>query len=598
MVELTPFYRRTALVSGALLLAALACRQAPPKPAISQAGGETVAPLPETWAPERLSMVRGIAVANVRASIKASLDSVKSRSLSKETVEHARRLYGEYSGGPLWFKSNGLDHERVGFLMRALANGDADALNLGDYPLGELADAVNASEGKGAVTADQLARADFFLTAAYAALGEDLLTGQIDPKTVLQSWHIDPQEEKVDSALARTLRSEPLDQAIATMGPLEEGYIALRTELAHYRALASKGDWPTVPTGKLLKPGEVESSDRLAAVRARLAVEGMLSDSGSTASPSQSDSAGAARKNPHASTVRYDRALAGAVARFQARHNIPVDSALGPETVASMNIPVTYRLGQIAANMERYRWLPRTLGSRYILVNVPAFQLQAFDSSRKVLEMKVIVGMEYEGKATPVFSDTMQFVVFRPYWNITDEIAATETWPKAKADPNYMAANNLETYIDGGKTHIRQLPGDHNSLGLVKFIFPNDYNIYLHDTPEGELFNKDVRAFSHGCIRLEHPDKLAEFVLGWSADQVQSAMHGTSDNHRVNLPRSIPVYIAYFTTYVRDSTLFFGNDLYKRDDALMVATAGGAIPSPAAIKAAAALRKMAEDWTK
>jgi len=185
------------------------------------------------------------------------------------------------------------------------------------------------------------------------------------------------------------------------------------------------------------------------------------------------------------------------------------------------------RLGQIAANLERHRWLPRTLGGdggRYVVANVPAFRLTAYEGEKKALEMKVVVGKDYEDRKTPVFADSMQTVVFRPYWNITDSIAAKETWPKIRANPGYMEEEQLETYTEGGKTRLRQKPGEKNSLGLVKFLFPNTFNIYLHDTPSRTLFQKDVRAFSHGCIRLERPAELAAWVLGWPVDSVRRAM--------------------------------------------------------------------------
>jgi L,D-transpeptidase YcbB len=290
----------------------------------------------------------------------------------------------------------------------------------------------------------------------------------------------------------------------------------------------------------------------------------------------------------------YDRHLAAAVADFQAHHSIGVDSMLGKETVDAMNVSPTYRLAQVAANLERYRWMPRSLGSRYVIVNVPQFHLEAFDSGQKSLEMKVIVGQEYEDKATPVFSDSMEFVVFRPYWNITDAIAAKEIWPKVNSDPGYLAANNMEVYNDHGTRRVRQLPGPKNSLGLVKFMFPNDFNIYLHDTPNDELFKKDVRAFSHGCIRVEKPAELAQWVLGWDADKVQQAMHDGPNNKQVNLPKKIPVYIVYFTTYARGGQLYFGNDLYDRDSKLVQQVQDVAVQSPETLKALESLRQMAK----
>jgi murein L,D-transpeptidase YcbB/YkuD len=334
-----------------------------------------------------------------------------------------------------------------------------------------------------------------------------------------------------------------------------------------------------------VKPGEPANPAMLAAVRNRLAAEGIIPANAAT-----KESTTSTPQNKAAPASTYDHDLASAVALFQARHGINVDSALGKETIDAMNVPAEYRLGQIAANMERYRWLPRSFGSRYIFVNVPAFKLQAFDTGQKVLEMKVIVGQEYQDKATPVFADSLETVVFRPYWNVTPDIAAKEIFPKG---PEYLARENMETYQENGQTRVRQRPGPKNALGFVKFLFPNDFNIYLHDTPNHELFKQDVRAFSHGCIRLEKPAELAQWVLGWPADKVQQEMQNPPDNKSVKVPQKIPVFITYFTTYLNNGQLFFGNDLYSRDDKLVPEVMAGALPNKEVVDAVQALRRIA-----
>jgi murein L,D-transpeptidase YcbB/YkuD len=207
--------------------------------------------------------------------------------------------------------------------------------------------------------------------------------------------------------------------------------------------------------------------------------------------------------------------------------------------------------------------------------------------------MKVIVGADYKDRTTPVFSDRMEYVVFRPYWNVTPDIQEKELDPKIAKEPGFMERNSYEYWKDGGVTRIRQKPGPKNSLGLVKFLFPNSFNIYLHDTPDDELFEKDVRAFSHGCIRLEKPAELAQWVLGWPADSVEGAMNKEPNNKTVKLPVAIPVYIVYFTTFIGDDGLQFGNDLYSRDGELVAAVRGGAMPSDEAVEAARALRQIA-----
>ena len=531
-------------------------------------GGDVV-----NWSPPNPATIAGVPNATVRSAIESRINGAAPKSIGEDSWRHVRAIYRNYGGAPLWLTDDGVDEKRFNALNQALAAADSDALRTDVYPTAELRQAVEALRDKNA-TAEQLAAADVLLTTTYAAIGEDLLTGQVNPRAFSQSWFIDPKEEEVDSTLARSLRDAQLDRSIARMRPQDPGYEALRRELGRYRDLAAKGEWPQVPKGRALKPGESDAPARLTALVARLRAEGQL-DRDLTLAPA-TDSGAAAKRDTAAGRVVYAPELAGAVARFQAEHGIVVDSVLGPETVTSLNLPVQYRLGQIAANLERFRWLPRTLGSRYILVNVPAFQLQAFDNGKPALEMKVIVGAEYEDRATPVFSDSMQYVIFRPYWNVPDSIAIKEIYPKLEQDASYMERNSYEFATIDGKRRVRQKPGDKNSLGLIKFMFPNDFNIYLHDTPEGELFAKDVRAFSHGCIRLEHPDQLAQFVLGWSADSVRSQMERGRDDHRVNLAQKVPVYIVYFTTYVKNDQLFFGNDLYSRDDALVKAVADGA----------------------
>jgi murein L,D-transpeptidase YcbB/YkuD len=412
------------------------------------------------------------------------------------------------------------------------------------------------------------------LTSAFVALGEDYLTGQVDPKSVAQNWHIDPQEEQVDSSLARAMRISALDKAITTMRPQDPDYSNLRKALDQFQQIVVKGGWKGVPEGEAVKPGESMSAARIAALRERLAAEGFNAPADATGG------------------AVYDHALAGAVANFQAHHGIVVDSMLGKETVEALNQSAPYRAAQIAANLERLRWLPRNFGSRYVYVNVPAFRLDAFDKGQKVLSMKVIVGEDYEDKATPVFSDVMETVVFRPYWNVTPDIAAKEIFPKIESNPGYLAANDYELYREGGETRVRQRPGDKNALGRVKFLFPNDFNIYLHDTPNQDLFKKDVRAFSHGCIRVEKPSELAQWVLGWDAGRVESAMDG-SNNNSVKVPQKIPVYIVYGTAYIRDNQLYFGNDLYDRDDKLVAQVMRGALPTTEMVQSVQALRRIA-----
>ena len=551
-----------------------------------------------TWAPATLTEVRGVPIAELKTALAQRLADKAPAGTDADSWKHTQALYRSLGETPLWLTSDGLATDRARALTDAVLKISDDGLRLDEYPVAPLTTALAALKKTAKPTAQQYADADVLLSATYAGMGKDLLVGQISPTSVGQAWHIDPSEENVDSALVHAL-GDTLERGIAEMRPADSTYAALQKELVRYRDIESKGDWPRVPAGKTLKAGQSDSPARLATLRARLTAEGYDGSAGSatpsgttTATPSATNRTPAANSPRSAGSGVYDAALADEIGRYQARHGITVDKRLSPETVNSLNVPVAYRLGQVAANLERQRWMPRSLGSRYVFVNVPAFQLTAFDSGETSLSMKVIVGQEFEDKATPVFSDTMQTVVFRPFWNITPDIQRMEIEPKIANDPSYLERENLEYFTDGGERRIRQKPGGKNSLGLVKFLFPNSFNIYLHDTPNHELFNKDVRAFSHGCIRLEKPAELAQWVLGWDAARVQQAMESGPDNVSVRLPERIPVYITYGTAYVRDGQLSFGNDLYHRDEQLVKAAARGALLSHEAVAALQALRKI------
>ena len=518
------------------------------------------------WVPERQEKYMGVPAADIQAALAQRLAAKPVAPVTEDQWKHVRKLYSTFSQQLLWLGDKGVHEPRVAALLDRIAAADSDAIDLNTYPLAELSRALTSLGDK--PTAQQIAEADAMLSAAFVTYGENMFTGQFSPQGLGQAWHINSQDEKVDSALSLSIREDDFTAALVRMRPQDPAYDSLRTEFGRYRAAVARGGWPVIPKGTALSRGDRGSSARMAALRARLRAEGYLADDSS------------------ASNV-FNRRMAGAIADYQRHHAIGVDSALGPETVASLNVPADYRAAQVAANLERYRWMPRTLGTRYILVNVPQFYLHAYDSGQQTLDMKVIVGKEYEDKATPVFSDSMEYVVFRPYWLVTPTIAAKEIFPKG---PEYLAENDMEVYNDHGREAVRQRPGPKNALGFVKFLFPNDYNIYLHDTPNHELFRKEVRAFSHGCIRVENATKLAEWVLGWDAARVDAAMHG-QNNRQIELPSKIPVYIVYFTAYFEDAHVNFSNDLYDRDSKL-VQRVHAAVVTPETVAAQQALRHL------
>jgi L,D-transpeptidase YcbB len=294
----------------------------------------------------------------------------------------------------------------------------------------------------------------------------------------------------------------------------------------------------------------------------------------------------------------YQGALVDAVKNFQRRHGRDPNGRIGPQTLADLNVPLSSRVQQMQLTLERWRWLPLDYQKSPIVANIPEFHLRAYDENFKIaLAMNVVVGKAY-GHDTPVFSDIMQYVVFRPYWSVPYSIVRAEFLPRIARDPDYLAQKGFEVVnsheevvtsgtvttdvleqLRAGKLFVRQKPGPENALGLVKFIFPNNYNVYMHDTPAHELFSQSRRDFSHGCIRLERPADLAVWVLrdnpGWNMDRVRAAMNG-STTQQVNLAHPIPVLIVYGTVIVtEDGLVHFYDDIYGHDAALEKVLAKG-----------------------
>jgi murein L,D-transpeptidase YcbB/YkuD len=483
------------------------------------------------YTPQEIHAVLGVKAATIRAAITARVQRGAAPAwVTPEQWNHVRTLYWTYNSSPLWIEAGGV-MDRAAALLAALDSAPLHALRTDRYPLDSIRRVVDARKIDSGATASDIANADVLLSAAYVGYASDMLVGQVDPTSVSQSWYIPARQASVDSALAATLVDSSIAAGLAQMAPQDSGYLALKREYARLSDIAVRGGWPVVQPGL--------DREQLAE-----------------------------RLNAEGDSVPALDSVFVVLARWQERHDLEPDGKLGKLTFAALNVTAAERVRQIASNMERHRWLPRALGQRYIYVNVPAFRLDAYDSGQRVLSMKVVVGAEYNGRATPVFSDSMRWVVFRPYWRPTDNMIKEEILPRLKWDPGYLARNDMEFTREGGARVLRQRPGEHNSLGLVKFLFPNDYNIYLHDTNEKELFAKTIRAASHGCIRLEQPEKLAAYVLRWPADSVKAAMEHGPDNRTVALSARLPVYIVYFTAYARDGVVHFTDDVYRRDEDL------------------------------
>ena len=477
----------------------------------------------EPYVPGSSDEVLGISMGAVRNSIAARLDSSKAPSwISKDEWRRVERIYKTWDNAPIWLEPDGV-RDRARALLAAIEQAPTHGLTPTHYPI----DSIRLVVGKDDdidddATPEKLAELDVLLTAAYIGYAQDMLLGQVDPKGTGQAWHISGRRAEVDSALIRSLQSPNMEEGLAAMAPTEEEYGQLRQQLVRYRQIVAAGGWP-----------QLSEASTAPEIVARLRAEQYEADTSN---------------------------VTGALKVFQERHGLEPTGKLDAPTRRALNVPADKRLEQIAVNLERYRWLPRSLGNRYIYVNVPSFRLQAYNNGQKELDMRVVVGAEYDGRSTPVFADSMEYVVFRPYWNVTPTIQEKEF---AHYGGNLPAG--YEFWNDGGVQRIRQRPGEKNSLGLVKFMFPNSFNIYLHDTPAKSLFRRADRAASHGCIRVQQPQRLAEWVLGWDGGRVETAMNGSNNRH-VKLPAKIPVFIVYFTAYMRDGQLYFGDDVYARDE--------------------------------
>ncbi len=381
---------------------------------------------------------------------------------------------------------------------------------------------------------------------------------------------------QIESTLTEALASGRLQLAVQKLVPPLAQYRQLREVLARYRALASAPVWPVLPPiAKKLEPGQPYAGT--AALRERLVAMGDLA------------------ADPAVSAAQYDGVLVESVRRFQSRHGLEADGVIGRSTLAALNVAPAQRVRQIELALERLRWLPHRSGRPVIAINIPMFRLWAWDGgaaeSAPALSMGVIVGRAVRTQ-TPVFADEMTHLIFRPYWNVPRSILRNEVLPAIARDPGYLARHDMEIVsgpgddakpvaqspesLEGaraGALRIRQRPGPKNSLGLVKFIFPNDDNVYLHGTPARELFARSRRDFSHGCVRVENPPALAQWLLkdqtAWGAAQIDAAMNGTR-TQQVNLTAAVPVLLYYLTAAVSpdDGLIHFADDLYGHDAAL------------------------------
>ena len=497
---------------------------------------------------------------------------IKSGRVAGERLEMPKTdalFYRGQSVGAVW-STGGCLLPRADALIDALRKSDIEGLTPTEYHLRVLEKLRRQwpDPSDAAATASLVADMDALLTDAYLFYASHLLGGRTNLEMARAQWSIIRKKADIVELLASSLANNQVVESLGPLAPPHAGYVRLRAALDRYRKLARAGAWKPIPDGPLIKRGDRD--DRVPAIRRRLALEALS-------------------EPPLESTTTFDGALAESVKSFQATRGLRPDGRIGAETLAAINVSVDDHINQIKFSMDRWRWLPSDLGSRYVVVNIPEFHLFAFEDGRARMAMSVIVGKNNDETATPVFSNKMTYLEFSPEWNVPQRIAVEEMLPTIQRDADYLRRNHLEVLVAahgewapvdpatiawssvtaaGFPYRIRQTPGPWNGLGQVKFMFPNEYNVYIHGNAESGLFDRRLRTFSHGCVRVDHPINLARWVLNdpdWTLDRLKQYMN-QSKPITVPLGEALPVYLVYFTSWVDDQgRLNFREDIYGRD---------------------------------
>lgn len=477
-----------------------------------------------------------------------------------------RAYYLEGAGRPLWLKP-----QRAAAFIALLQDSTQEGLEPSAYPSKELQKLARVMR-----LADRLTRAqvELYFSAELLRFARDLKVGRflpirIDPKLYWQSKTIDPVR-----ALKMMANAETVAAFVKAWQPQIPEYARLKRVLAAYREVELGGGWPVVPATDAIKPGD--DSPAVPAIHARLVI-------------SDAELHGTRDRR----STKYDPALVAAMKRFQASHGLEADGIVGKQTLFALNIPVTDRIRQIIVTMERWRWMPEDLGADHIRVNIAGYELRLVRGGRVRERMRVVVGKPFH--QTPVFSNEIKYLEFNPYWNVPHSIAVREELPKLQSNPAARAARGFEAVVDGRgvpltsidwsqmsrsnfPVKLRQKPGPRNALGRVKFMFPNRFNVYMHDTPAQGLFERSERAFSHGCIRLARPLDLAQRVLrstrGWDKQKIDRVL-ASGERTTVSLQAPLPVHLTYATAWLdADGQVNFRPDIYGRDAKLEKALKG------------------------
>jgi murein L,D-transpeptidase YcbB/YkuD len=494
--------------------------------------------------------------------------------IGDEIIYASRTLplfYRQRSYRPAWSGEKGPGREAE-ILMEVIGRAWDAGLNPTFYHLLEMEkllwDLRQNQEPEGLFDPLDLADFDLLCTDAFLIYGTHLFAGCLNPETIAPEWSALRGDSDLAGALQKALDTGTLRETLEGLMPPQPGYIRLRQALARYQDILARGGWPAVPEGPKMQRGD--GGDRVSILRRRLWVTADLPDTSSEA------------------PGLFDEGLEQAVIGFQRRHGLDPDGVVGPATLGALNVTARERVGQLVVNMQRWCWLPHDLGRRHIIVNIANFELDVIEDGDAVLTMRAVVGKDF--RQTPVFTDRMTYLVLNPYWNVPETIALEDKLPIIREDPGYLARENIRVFkgwradaveVDPATVvwdslseetfpyRLRQDPGPGNALGRIKFMFPNKYDVYLHDTPARALFFRTQRTFSSGCIRVEKPIELAEYLLrddpDWTRKGILAALEeGVQQN--VNLSERIPVHILYWTAWVApDGTVHFRKDIYERD---------------------------------
>ena len=484
---------------------------------------------------------------------------------------YERRIYQ-----PAWITADGSSIQ-VDSLINNIQKADLEGLRAEDYHLKKISslreEILENKKKKRSINPGRLTDLELLCTDAFLIYGSHLLIGRIDPVTIDPEWFANRSELDLAKVLESALLNNQIGQTLQDFLP-QTGYKRVRKSFLLYQKIDSLGGYSLVPDGPKLQKGD--KNNRILFLRKRLETSGEIKPE-----ISQND-------------TLFDDFLEDAVRLFQRRYGLDSDGIVGKGTLSELNIPAIERVDQLRVNLERWRWLPQNLGEKYILVNIANFELDVVENNEMILSMRVVVGKTF--RRTPVFSDKVSYLVLNPYWNVPPTITKNDVLPEIRKNVDYLAQKNMKVFLGWGADtkeidpttvewykitgsnnpyRFRQEPGPDNVLGRIKFMFPNQFDIYLHDTPSRELFAKAERAFSSGCIRIEKPFELAEYLLRadpkWTNSAIQSAIDKKTEQ-TVRLPEPINVHLLYWTAWADDdSTIHFRKDIYGRDKRLLEA---------------------------